>query len=177
MKYTSTLAVIQFLIELYPASTAIVDGNDMLAIHHACLDARQENLPAIQTLVQAYPRGLKVENNLCLTPIFVASQHAARNENVPVIRYLAEACPKSVSRLNGFGITVLHWYFSCLYNANVSSCRNASQCKSQHTWNQGCENRIYSVSSCLCKNLVICPSFASWQRNVQKCWSLTVTTK
>jgi ankyrin repeat protein len=112
--------VIQFLIELYPASIAFDDVHGMLSIHHACRVPRQENLPAIQALVQAYPGGLKIQDIWCLTPIFVAVQHA-REENVPVIQYLAEACPQSVSQLNGLGITVLHWYFtSCCGNPNAS---------------------------------------------------------
>jgi ankyrin repeat protein len=114
------LQVIQFLIELYPASLGLVDDDGMLPIHHACLVPRQENLPAIQALVQAYPRGLEIQNELCLTPIFVAIPFATE-EYVPVIQYLAEACPQSVSQLNGLGITVLNWYFvGCCRSPNAS---------------------------------------------------------
>ena len=104
----STLAIIQYLVHLFPKALEKGDVDGDLPLHLACLcDACSPE--AVRYLVQKNPEAIKQKNALDELPLHLACE---KGGSLQVVRYLLEQYPNALEQKNYCGMMPLH---SCIW--------------------------------------------------------------
>jgi hypothetical protein len=101
------LAVVQYLVKLWPESVKTTSNDGSLPLHNASCCMHKNNaqeLAVVQYLVEQWPESVKTARNDGSLPLHAACMHKAP---LAVVQYLVEQWPESVQRRNSEGETPL----------------------------------------------------------------------